>query len=370
MLFYKSYKYRLKPTKEQAAMIESAFSARRFIWNRFLERISKAYKRRGETLSAFDCNKILTQMKRYYPWLSQHDTNMLRFAIKDLITARKRFFERCKKGIKPAGYPRFKSKKDAKQSFTTDGRIHVMSDCIQIPKIGRIRYRCSRPCDGIPKEVTVSRDGRGRYWISVCCAVDIQPLPVSPNQIGLDVGLAEFATDSNGVVYDNPKFLKKSEKKLIREHRKLSRKMEGSASWKKQKAKVTKVCEKTKNQRNTFQHQLSRKLVDENQVIAVEDLAVRNMLKNHHLAKAVADAGWFCFIEKLEYKSLWAGRSFVKIPRFYASSQICSCCGHQHTAVKNLAVRQWVCPVCSSVHQRDINAALNILMKGQELLSA
>ena len=369
-MFYKSYKYRLKPTKEQAAMIESAFSARRFIWNAFLERISKAYKRRGETLSMFDCTKLLTEMKQYCPWLKQYDVHMLRFAIKDLIAARKKFFENCKKGIRPAGYPRFKNKKNLKQSFTTDGTIHVTADYIQIPKIGRIRYRCSRPCEGIPKAVTISRDDRRRYWISVCCAVDIQPLPVSPNQIGLDVGLAEFATDSNGVVYDNPKFLKKSEKKLIREQRKLSRKMEGSASWKKQKTKVAKVHEKIRNQRNTFQHQLSRKLVDENQVIAVEDLAVKNMLKNRHLAKAVADAGWSGFIEKLAYKSLWAGRDFIKIPRYYASSQICSCCGHQHTAVKNLAVRQWICPVCGAFHQRDINAAINILAKGQELLSA
>ena len=213
-MFYKSYKYRLKPTKEQAAMIESAFSARRFIWNAFLERISKAYKRRGETLSMFDCTKLLTEMKQYCPWLKQYDVHMLRFAIKDLIAARKKFFENCKKGIRPAGYPRFKNKKNLKQSLTTDGTIHVTADYIQIPKIGRIRYRCSRPCEGIPKAVTISRDGRGRYWISVCCAVDIQPLPVSPNQIGLDVGLAEFATDSNGVVYDNPKFLKKARKNL------------------------------------------------------------------------------------------------------------------------------------------------------------
>lgn len=367
MEIYKTYKYKLVPTKEQIALIESTFNVRRFIWNSFLERTTKAYKRRGETLSEFDCYKILTQMKAYLPWLYQFDNCALRSTIKDLIKARQLFFNNYKRGIK-TGYSKFKNRKNPVQSFTTTGYIIVADNYIHIPKIGKVHYKKNRKCEGTPKRLTVSRDFKGRYWISIYCKENIDPLPICSNEIGIDVGLKEFATDSKGNIYNNPRFFVKSEKKLIRAQRKLFRKIKGSSSYEKQKIKLTTIHEKIRNQRNTFHHQLSRKLVNENQIIVLENLNIQDMLKNHKLAKHISDAGWYDFINKIKYKSQWAGRTFIQVPTFYPSSQICFNCGYQNPLIKNLSVREWICPQCNSLNLRDLNAAKNILGKGKEFL--
>lgn len=338
------------------------------MWNHFLERKSKAYQRRGENLSYYDMSKLLTEMKAYLPWLGKCNRHALNFTIRHLCNAYEGFFRHCKKGKGKVGFPKFKGRKNPKQSFTTNGIIIVTEKFIQIPSIGKVkRGKDKRAVAGVPVNVTVSRSASGKYWVSVLYKEEIKPLPTLSTEVGIDVGLHVFATDSNSNTYENPHCLIHSEKRLAREQRKLSRMRKGSSNYKKQRLKVAAIYEHIVNQRRDYIHKLSRKFVNENQVIAVEDLNINGMLKNHKKAKAIADVSWGEFFRILEYKSQWAGRTFIQIDRFFPSSQTCSSCGYKNTAVKDEKVRAWTCPKCGAHHDRDINAAINILRKAKEI---
>lgn len=368
MNVYKGYRHRIYPTPDQAEAIEKTFSCCRYVWNALLYRTQMMYERRRESASKFDMMKMVTDMKRYRPWLDEVGAHALRYSVIGLYEARQAFFRRVKAGGQKAGYPRYKSKKHPVQSFTTDGAIKDENGYVQVPRIGRLRYKRGRQSEGRPREVTISRDALGRYWASVLCETEVQPMPKLDTVVGLDVGIKDFAVDSNDVAYENPKPQKAMLRRLTHEQRKLARQAKGSKNWQKQRKKIAKLHERIRNQRADHHHKLSRKLVDENQIIVLENLNVKGMLKNHRLAQAISDAGWAEFAHMVEYKAAWAGRTFLQVNTFFPSSQLCSRCGAQNRNIKDLAIREWTCPDCGAAHSRDGNAAQNIKMEGLRML--
>ena len=363
----KGIKFRIYPNKEQQHIIQKTFGCSRFIYNQGLSLRTNEFKK-GNSIGYKETNAMLSSYKKSeeFVWLKEVDSVALQQSLRDLDRAYKNFF------AKRAAMPKFKSKHNHNKSYRTqciNGNIAVAGKYIKLPKLGYVKAKISMPVTGKINNATIEQVSSGKYF----CVLNVEvEKPVYKNAgcvIGIDVGIKEFYSDSNGNTVDNPKHLNKSMHKLVKEQRKLSRMTKFSKNWNKQRIIVARIHEKIANQRNDFLHKESTKLLRENQIICIEDLNVKGMVHNHKLAKSISDVSWSKFFDMLEYKSAFYGSEIVRIPRFYASSQTCNICGYKHIQVKNLSVRDWICPECGTYHDRDINAAINIKEKGLSLLA-
>ena len=363
----KGYKYRIYPNKEQEILIQKTFGCVRFVYNNVLSYKIDKYKNENMSLSKIDCNNYCNRvLKNEYNWLKEVDKFSLNNSIINMDNAYKKFF------TEHSGFPKFKSKKDNHKSYKTNFtnnniEVDFINDKIKIPKLKWVKSKVHRKFTGKIKSATISQNPSGKYFISILVDTENIQMSKNNNKVGIDLGLKEFAITSDGELISNPKYLRKSEKRLIKLQKDLSRKQKGSKNRNKCRLKVAKLHEKIGNQRKDFLHKLSTRLVNDNQVIVLEDLKVKNMIKNKYLSKSISDVSWSEFVRQLEYKSEWYGRTVIKIDTWYPSSQICSNCGHKD-GKKELSIREWICPICGTHHDRDINASINILNEGLKIL--
>lgn len=350
-----TYKYRLYPNKEQQIYFMKTFGCVRFIYNKMLSDKIDYYNKTKQTL-----NNTPAMYKNEYKWLREVDSLALANAQLNLQQAYANFFNN-----KSIGFPKFKSKKNHRYSYTTNNQnnnIRIINKYIKLPKIGLVKIRKHRDFDGLIKSVTIIKNPSNKYYISILVKQEKDfKLPKSNNKIGLDLGIKDFAITSNKEHIKNPKYLIKSQYKLKKLHKDLNRCKIGSKNREKCRIKIAKQYEIIANQRNDFQHKLSKKLINENQVICFEDLKIKEMLKNHILSKYISDVGWGEFLKKVEYKADWYDREILKVNTWFPSSQLCSYCGYKNKKLKSLHIREWICPKCNTHHDRDINSAINIL---------
>lgn len=366
----KGFKYRIYPTKEQEIQLAKTFGSCRFVYNQLLAKKINLYKTEQKSISKTDCNNYCNrELKKEYPWLKEVDKFALTNSIYDLDSAYQNFFRRVKQGNDKVGFPKFKSKRNHnyfyKTNFTNNNiKIDFDNNKIQLPKLKWIKCKLHRQFEGKILFATVSKTPSGKYFVSFNVEVEHDILPKNSNSLGIDLGIKDLVITSDGEVFENKKLTYRYEKQLAKLQRQFSKKKVGSSNWNKHRIKVARLHEKIANIRKNNLNKISSQIVKENQFIFSEDLNIKGMLKNSRLSKAISDCGWYELTRQLEYKSLWNNRVYMKINRYFPSSQLCNKCGYKNTDTKNLGVRFWECPECGELHDRDKNASINILKEG------
>ena len=375
MLRHKAYKFRIYPNADQEVLIIKTIGCVRFVYNYFLALWNEEYSKNGKGLTYNSCSAMLPQMKKNEAtsWLKEVDSIALQSSVKNLSDSFSRFFKKQNRR------PQFKSKKNPVQSYTTKNvnkSITIIENIIKLPKLGQVKFAKSRELNGRILNATIRKNPSGKFFVSILCEEEVPELPKTGLEIGIDLGITDFAILSNGQKIDNNRFTSKMEKTLKRDQRKLSRRallakkagkeLFEARNYQKQKKKVARLHEKVINQRTDFLNKLSTEIVKNHDSICIEDLNTKGMLRNHKLAKSISDVSWFSFVSKLQYKAEWYGREIIKVDKWFPSSQLCSKCGHKD-GKKSLEIREWTCPVCHAHHDRDINASKNILAEGLQI---
>ncbi len=357
----RSYRFRLYPNKKQTELLAKHFGCTRLVYNTFLNQRIEQYKLTGKSDNYYEQAKILTELKKQEEtaWLNEVNSQTLQFAIRSLETAYNNFFKKRTK------FPKFKSK-HSKNSFTVPQFASISEGRLFIPKFKEgIKCRVHREIKGKIGKVTITKTPSGKYFVSVFTEEEyITPLKKTGKSIGVDMGLKDLFITSDGETFNNNRYTKRYEYKLAKAQQHLSRKKKGSRGFENQRLKVARLHEKIANSRADYLHKCSISLVRRYDTICIEDLNVKGMTKNHHLAKSISDASWSSFVNMLTYKAEWNNKKIIKIDRFFPSSQTCNVCGYVNKETKDLSVREWECPVCHAHHDRDINAAINILRFG------
>jgi len=358
-MIQKTFKYRIYPTKEQELFLSKQFGSTRFVFNYFLNERKLQYLENKKHINYYDTAKSLTELKTKdgYEWLNDVNSQTLQYSLRTLDISFHNFFQ------KRAGFPRFK-KKSNDQCIRIPQHFSIENGKIFIPKLKTgIKINLHTPLSGKIGACSIRKTCTNKYYVSILCECEIKSLKKNKNSIGIDVGIKNLVSTNDGIFFENPKTLQKYQKKLSYLQRQLAKKKRGSSKYKKLRIKIAKIHEMISNIRNDNLHKISRKLINENQVIISETLSVANMLKNHRLAKSISDCAWGELFRQFSYKSEWYGRTYYQIDKYFPSSKMCNNCKFVVDELP-LNIRDWICPHCGTIHNRDTNAAKNILEQG------